>query len=386
MIVGALGTSGRARVDERGEVQIEGEGWSLDWWIGADDRWRVPAEEAAVRAGALGAAPVSEVRARVPGGDAVQRVYGIGGPGGVVVLEVENASAAAFVVAFVVRGARSIALDGNRLEVDGRAALVLPFTPPRWSQSRAPLEPAAVGADQGRFPPRSDHAARIHAALLYPLSHRNRLRVALVTGPDAPGPVDLALLPTAERVAGGWASHLGRGMQVVLPDHAEQDAVDAARAQVLLDPDPGAATAAALEDWGFDREAEWAWRGLTWRARRAARRRDLTGGDGPAGRLLATRAALVCEQERELLLLPAPRSEWLGHDLEAHDVPTRWGTVGYALRWHGERPALLWEVRDPDPDLVVRAPALAPGWSSRRPRGDALLDPPPGVLDPSRSS
>jgi len=384
MIVGALGTSGRARVDERGAVQVDGAAWTLDWWIGADDRWRVPAAEPAVRADSLGAAPVSEVRARVPGGDAVQRVYGTGGPGGVVALEIENASPAPFVVAFVVRGARSIALDGNRLGVDGHPALVLPFPPPRWSQGLGPLEPGTSGADQGRFPPRHDRAARLHAALLYPLSHRNRLRIALVTGTDEPGPVDLALLPAAERAAAGWASHLARGMQVVLPDRAEQDAIDSARAQALLDPDPGAATAAALEDWGFDREAEWAWRGLSWRARRAAHRRALGDLDGPASLLFATRNALLRERKHEVLLLPEPRSDWRGRDLEVHDAPTRSGSVGYALRWHGERPALLWEVREPAPGLVVRAPALAPGWSSRRPHGDALLEPPPRTVDASR--
>ena len=41
--------TGRARVDARGGSTVVGESWSLDWWIGADDRWRVPAREPAVR-------------------------------------------------------------------------------------------------------------------------------------------------------------------------------------------------------------------------------------------------------------------------------------------------------------------------------------------------
>ena len=107
-LVGALGARGRATVDARGRVDVVGEAWSLDWWIGADDRWRIPAREPAVRQRALDGAPVLETAMRVPGGDAVQRVYGIGGPGGIVVVEIENASPAAFVAAFTIRGARAV--------------------------------------------------------------------------------------------------------------------------------------------------------------------------------------------------------------------------------------------------------------------------------------
>ena len=71
VIVGGLGAAGRAHVDERGRIVVHGEHWSLDWWLGADDRWRIPAGEEAVRHSTLGAAPVSEVRVRVPGGDAI---------------------------------------------------------------------------------------------------------------------------------------------------------------------------------------------------------------------------------------------------------------------------------------------------------------------------
>src|SRR3954470_12974731 len=35
--------------------------------------------------------------------------------------------------------------------------------------------------------------------------------------------------------------------------------------------------------------------------------------------------------------------EWWGRGLEVHDAPTHFGRLSYAVRWHGERPALLWE-------------------------------------------
>ena len=71
---------------------------------------------------------------------------------------------------------------------------------------------------------------------------------------------------------------------------------------------------------------------------------------------------------------PAP-----GVDLEVHDAPTRHGRIAFALRWHGEHPALLWEVtpaehrRGRPPVLTV--PVLAPGWSSRDAVGETLLRP-----------
>ena len=52
-----------------------------------------------------------------------------------------------------------------------------------------------------------------------------------------------------------------------------------------------------------------------------------------------------------------------------HGVATGWGTVSFALRWHGERLALLWEVepvvgRTDGPSApVVTAAGLDPQWS-----------------------
>jgi hypothetical protein len=53
-----------------------------------------------------------------------------------------------------------------------------------------------------------------------------------------------------------------------------------------------------------------------------------------------------------------------------HDAPTRRGPVSYAVRWHGTRPALLWDAPD---GVELRAPGLDPSWSSSVPRGEALL-------------
>lgn len=380
-LVGALGGRGRARVDGRGGITVVGENWSLDWWIGADDRWRIPAREPTVRQHAIEDTPVVETALRVPSGDAIQRVYGIGGPGGIVIIEIENDSPAAFIVAFTVTGARSVGGAGTSIEVDGRPALVVPAPPARWSLGTESLTIGSIGAETGPLPTERDRRGRLAAAFLYPLSHRNRLRIALATSADAPGPVELAAAASAPDAANGWHALLDHGMRVTLADPKQQGAVDLARSQVLLDPDPDAATTAALEDWGHDDEAAWAWRGLSLAGRRAARRRDgLLDPTTPSGLLSSVRRALVGD-ERGIEL--APELPPVGQDFEVHDAPTRFGRVSYALRWHGTRAALLWEVTDRAEGFVVRAPALDPTWSTREPTGEALLNVPTSANQPT---
>ena len=47
---------------------------------------------------------------------------------------------------------------------------------------------------------------------------------------------------------------------------------------------------------------------------------------------------------------------WLGANVEVHDLPAG----SFAVRWHGERPAVLWDAAD---GVVLRAPVVAPAWS-----------------------
>lgn len=74
----------------------------------------------------------------------------------------------------------------------------------------------------------------------------------------------------------------------------------------------------------------------------------------------------------------------LGLSREIHGVPTPWGLAGVAIRWHGIRPALLWEVlpwsgAPPTEPPSVTASTLAPGWADEGWTGEALLPEPPGV-------
>lgn len=84
--------------------------------------------------------------------------------------------------------------------------------------------------------------------------------------------------------------------------------------------------------------------------------------------------------EREVLRFAAHwPAAWLGQSVEVHDVPTRVGTVSWAVRWHGERPALLWDVVPHDPgDMApaVTAPGLDPAFAVTQWSGETLLAPP----------
>ena len=104
-----------------------------------------------------------------------------------------------------------------------------------------------------------------------------------------------------------------------------------------------------------------------------------TGGAGHDLRVTALlaralRRLLVDDSDADQLRLcgywpPA----WLGQGVEVHSIPSRHGPVSWAVRWHADRPALLWEIEGGAIDLVVTAPGLDPAWSGRGPGGEALL-------------
>ncbi len=104
------------------------------------------------------------------------------------------------------------------------------------------------------------------------------------------------------------------------------------------------------------------------------------GDDGlvPVRLLDAVARLLVADRPAGPAVLPWLPPSWWGRGWEVHDAPTRWGALSYAVRWHGDRPALLWELAgEAEDDPVVTAPGLDPTWSSRDRRGEALLAPVP---------
>jgi hypothetical protein len=391
--IGVLGGAAGARVLPDGTVRPERTGWQLAWWIGADDRWRVPVRETTVRQSMVDDVPVVRTALRVPGGDAVVSVYSVPDAGGTIVLDIANESAAPFVVALVVQHARRVELAEAVVTVDQRPGIVLTRAPSRWSTAIArstDVEVCGGTAREGPFPMIRDRAGRIESAFLLPVPHRVSVRAAI--DPASRLPVDPRSLPSSDDVVRGWTAQLDRGMRVELPDERLIGVIRAARAQLLLaasDGRPSGDAVAALEDWGFDDEAAGAWRALSGRERRRAGRRtepasaivldELVDAANAPGRidaagpdlLLAVRSLLVAESDDEMVILlnDLPPS-WRGHPIEVHDAPTRAGPVSYAVRWHGTRPALLW---NGPPGIRLRAPGLDPEWTSDAAEGEALL-------------
>jgi hypothetical protein len=68
--------------------------------------------------------------------------------------------------------------------------------------------------------------------------------------------------------------------------------------------------------------------------------------------------------------LPSFPVEWLGQPVAVHEAPSARGPVSFALRWHGTRPALLWDAPE---GVSLRAPALDPDWAGAGGKGEALL-------------
>lgn len=283
-MVGNIGSPHEAIVDPRGLVTPWFDGWSLDWWVGAEDRWHLPSREAAVRQRLVADAPVVETAMRVPGGDILHRAYAIrtapaDGAEELVVVEIENATPVPVALAVAVRPynpeglavIEHIGLHGgiggakDIVTVDGQVALLLPRGPNRAAASTfhdGDVAATVLSGEAGSsFPPalRCD-AGLASAAFVYPLPHRTTLtflvplsppgrtrrrrlaRTRVVEAPPVPSSV-----PTAAQVANGWKAHAGRGMRLVLPDTRLAAAVEANRRFLLLLHDgdeitPGPAT------------------------------------------------------------------------------------------------------------------------------------------------
>lgn len=388
--VGVLGGSRDGTVDRSGVLSPRAAGWELDWWIGAEDRWRIPAREAAVRQQLIDGMPVVQTAMRVPGGDALQRIYAapVTDVGEVAVVEIANESPAPFVVALVVRGAAALDLDDTDVWADGRSAIRTPRPPSRWAVSvDGSTEDLVVSgsASDGTFRHRQDRGARLAGAFLYPVAHRTTLRAVVGLGTRGIGATGPGALPDAAAVARGWQVQLDRGMRVELPDEPLQRAVETARAATVLagqawriEPE----VAAVLEDWGLDAEAAVAWGRLPGRARRRLARRvphPVTWADVsvrasvPDAHLLAAlRSMLVREADGTVAMFDDWPGEWIGQSVDVRDAPTRRGPVSCSVRWHGDRPALLW---DGPVDTTFTVPGLDPTWSSHDGRGEVLLAP-----------
>lgn len=378
---GVTGQPWRASVTAWGAIEPWGDTAPLNWFVAADDRWHVPVDEPAVRQQRIEGTPVTETRLRIPNGDVVQRVYSVADGGGLTIVEVENESTMAVAIAF-----------------DRRDVLT-------------ERQIADVPIEGIELPP---------GAFVLPLGHQAVLRVAVVHGTQRSGPLPTGL-PTPTQVVRGWLTLTERASRFVLPDGERSatlaEAVTAERCELALgsipraDDDP-VGFALALDElvrmgeqpehWipelvgaierigpqrGWDADAALVAAGRVLVAAGEQRgRRDLdriiagrTPGarpDQPPGGVRSV-AWLESRLAAGRALLPdGMPTSWLGQSLDVYGVPTGdTSAVSFAIRWHGERPAVLWEqMGDP---VELTAPVAAPGWSTAEAKGEALWPAPP---------
>ena len=212
-----LGAPGWGEVDAHGLVRPGAGEWTLDWWVGASDRWHRASREAAVRQGDVGAGAVVQTRMKVPDGDAVQQVWAVAAGGGpaVAVVEVANEAATAFAVALVVEApGAALSVSPTGVAVGGQPVLA-------WDR---PPAGAAVGPDaveallevEGGATTGLEGKGRDIAVAVWPLPHTARLAVSAALGRGVPpSPADL---PDADAVVRGWQAHLDRGARIEVPD------------------------------------------------------------------------------------------------------------------------------------------------------------------------
>ncbi len=90
---------------------------------------------------------------------------------------------------------------------------------------------------------------------------------------------------------------------------------------------------------------------------------------------LRARALLVDDRTGVVDLVPSFPPQWRGGNMEVHGLSTLYGRVSAAIRWHGARPALLWETTTIEgvAAMELRCSGLDPDFSTTEPSGETLL-------------
>ena len=381
----------RAQVTHDGTVVPTDGTTALAWHVAADDRWYSPSREPSIRQKWYSGYPVVETRMKVPTGDIVQRIYCIADLGGVTVVEFENESTLPVAVAVTRHDLLTTrpTIDNPPQGIDLPAeSIVLPLA----------------------------HSATTRVGLLHDRPHTGRL-------PDD--------VPSFQEVVRGWESACNVASRISVPDHTLTAGISAVRCALLLDDND--VLLHITDDEHLDHQViERARLGETdddtvidvvdavqKRIKKERRARQLAW-DTP--HLLAT-AAWVCEKlgddiasadigrtwlrmaDTPVAALPSISPTGLGMiawvesllvgaspsggvcTVLPHGIPEPWwgahfechGVVAdprhrlsYAIRWHGERPALLWEITG-EPGIVIAGGATNNEWHSTDMSGETLL-------------
>jgi hypothetical protein len=415
--VGVRGGAWLGGVNAWGDVFVDGKE-RLRWFVAADDRWYRPSRETTVRQREISGVPVIETRIKVPGGDAVQRVYGVADFGGAIVVEVFNDSSLPFAVAF------------DRGDI------------------AAMREPSPTGVQGIDLPVGS---------VVFPVGHHATMRVAILLGDlernleRKISAQELESLPSFEQVERGWLAALRVASRVDVPEASWESILTTQRCKLLLAGDGGvtgdgesgrdddfvdlildraervklgdkadqwvdevaAATESVIRRCAKNRNAKWfderaivlasmvlnragekrgqkdvaqAWSrvvsdavglgdfGLVLGVDAEVDRDQLANFSGV--RQIAWVESQLVAQRHDGVIEICPRgidAAWLGANFECHRlVASAEHLISFAVRWHGEKPALLWEIDGPA-GARVAASAVDGTFSSVEMRGETLL-------------
>ena len=397
--VGVRGAAWSAGVSAWGDLFVEDQE-RLRWFIAADDRWYRPSRETTVRQREVSGVPVIETRIKVPGGDAVQRVYGVANFGGAIVVEIYNDSSLPFAVAFD-RGDISTMREPSPTGVQGidlpagsvvfpvghhatmRAAILINGDSRQISAGELESLPSFEQVERGwlaalQISSRVDVPDLSWSSVL--TSQRCKVLLSnsaeLAEGSDISLAVDL-LLDRAERVRLGdkpaqWVDEVAVATERILKQCAKTQSVQWFEERALLGA--GMVLNRAGESRGLqDFVSVWS------RLAEAGRISDLAlASPEIAGtvRQIAWIESQLVAQRRDGVIEICPcgiDKSWLGVNFECHKLlASPEHVISYAVRWHGEKPALLWEIDGPV-GAKVAASAIDRTFSSTEMRGETLL-------------
>jgi len=419
--VGVRGGAWLGGVNAWGDVFVDGKE-RLRWFVAADDRWYRPSRETTVRQREISGVPVVETRIKVPGGDAVQRVYGVADFGGAIVVEIYNDSSLPFAVAF------------DRGDI------------------ATMREPSPTGVQGIDLPVGS---------VVFPVGHHATMRVAILIGDVERNrgrsrerkisAQELESLPSFEQVERGWLATLRVASRVDVPEASWANILTTQRCKLLLkvggdatrDGESGndddfvdlildraervklgdkvnqwvdevaTATESVIRRCAKNRGAKWfeeraivmasmvlnragekrgqkdiaqAWSRVANEAIGSGDFGSVFGVDAEIGRdqvanfsgarQIAWVESQLVAQRHDGVIEICPRgidAAWLGANFECHRlVASAEHLISFAVRWHGEKPALLWEIDGPVGTRVA-ASAVDGAFSSTEMRGETLL-------------
>ena len=251
-LLGTIGAGGRAAISRRGVITSEGGPWSLDWWVGAEDRWHIASSGAHVRQALVEATPVILSGLRLPGGEIEQRAWSaVDGTTGlpVLVIDFHNATKIPVAVAIAISGTSSETaavdvVDGT-VTVNGDGVALFSRQPSRYgiaANGRSAQEVTVAGDAVSEFPEGgvSSSSGLVTVGFVFPLPHTATLRVVLPlrsgVSPSELARIDVATLPPHDRVVAGWKAQLARAPRFDFPERQidTEEAIDAARAHLLV--------------------------------------------------------------------------------------------------------------------------------------------------------